>query len=135
MRPQAYSKSADRLDDVLELLLASVLEANVQLALDLAVDLARDEDAAWIGGAFKPGSDVDPVAINIALLVNNHVAQIDADPQLKRALVRREVILNFQPAFYGSQRAGKFREDAVSGCLNEATLMVAEAGLNHLPPQ
>ena len=99
---RAYGIRAHRLGDVLELLLAPVLEANVQLTLDLAVDLAGDEDSARIGNAFKPGRDVDPVAINIAVIVNNHVAQIDADPQLKGALVRREVILNFQPTLYGS---------------------------------
>src|SRR5262249_3444110 len=109
MRSHAYSKSADRLGDVLELFLAPILEANVQLALDLAMDFAGDEDTARIGNAFKPGRDVDPVAINIALLVNNHIPQIDPYPQLKGALVRREVILNFQPALYRSQRAGKFR--------------------------
>src|SRR5262245_35797751 len=117
MRPRAYGIRADRPGDVLELLLAPVLEANVQLTLDLAVDLAGDEDAARIGAAFKPRRDVDPIAVNVALFVNDHVAQIDADPQLKGALVRREAILNFQPAPYRSQRAGKFRKDAISGRL------------------
>jgi hypothetical protein len=32
---------------------------------------------------FQVEPRVDPVAINIALLVNDHVAEIDADPQLK----------------------------------------------------
>src|SRR5713226_8986109 len=135
MRSHAYSVSADRFGDVLELLLAAILEANVQLAFDFAVDLARDQDTTRIGNAFKSSRDVDPVTINIALLVNDHVAQIDADPQLKGALVRPEVFLNFQPALYGSKRTGKFREDAVSGRLNEATPMAAEARLDHLPPE
>src|SRR5262249_9136480 len=119
MRSLAYSVSADRFGNVFELLLAAILEVNVQLAFDFAVDLARDQDTAGIGSAFKSGRDVDPVAVDIALLVNDHVAEIDADPQLKGALVRREVILNFQPTLDGSQRAGKFREDAVSGGLDE----------------
>ena len=49
MRSRAHSKCANRLGDVLELLFAPVLEANVQLALDLAVDLSGDQDATRIG--------------------------------------------------------------------------------------
>jgi hypothetical protein len=39
MRSRAHSKRPHRPGDVLELLLAAILEANVQLALDLALHL------------------------------------------------------------------------------------------------
>jgi hypothetical protein len=52
MRSRAYSKSADRLGDVLELLFAPILEVNVQLTLDLAVHLFGNQGTAWIGGPF-----------------------------------------------------------------------------------
>ena len=87
MRSRAHGVSADRPGDVLELLLAAVLKANVQLAFDFAMDLGRDQDAARIGNALKPSRDVNPFTVDIALLVNDHVAEVDADPQLKRDLV------------------------------------------------
>src|SRR4029453_12867755 len=57
---RAYSVSADRLGDVLELLLAPVLEANVQLALDLAVHLFGNQDSARIGAPLQPDRHVAP---------------------------------------------------------------------------
>ena len=62
MRSRAYRVSADRFGDVFELLLAAILEANLQLALHFAVHLFGNQDAARIGGPFQPDSDVDPVA-------------------------------------------------------------------------
>ncbi len=54
--------SADRLGDVLELLLTAILETNVQLAFDFAVYLFGNQDAARIGDALQPDSNVDAVA-------------------------------------------------------------------------
>src|SRR5262249_58814892 len=50
---RAYGKSADRLGNVLELLFAPVLEAKIELALDLAVHLFGNQGAAWIGCPFE----------------------------------------------------------------------------------
>jgi len=49
MRSRAYSVGANCFGNVLELLLTAILEANVQLAVDLGVDLFRDQDAPLIG--------------------------------------------------------------------------------------
>jgi hypothetical protein len=60
MRSRTHSVSADRPGDVLELLLAAILEANIQLAFDLAVYLLRNQDAAWIGAPLQPDSYEPP---------------------------------------------------------------------------
>ena len=52
MRSRAHGVSADRPGDVLELLLAPILKANVQLAFDFAVNLLGNQDAARIGDPF-----------------------------------------------------------------------------------
>ena len=52
MRSRAYSVSADRFGDVLELLLAAILEANVKLAFDFAVNLLGNQDTSRIGDSF-----------------------------------------------------------------------------------
>ena len=77
MRSRAYGKSADRLGDVLELLFAPVLEANVQLALDFAVHLLGNQDAARIGDPLQPDRDVDPVAKKIAVSPDDNLPEID----------------------------------------------------------
>jgi len=76
MRSGVYSIRADRLGDVLQLLLAAVLEAHVQLAFDFAVHLLGNQDAARIGGPFQPDSNVDPVAIELSVLPNDNVAKV-----------------------------------------------------------
>jgi hypothetical protein len=52
MRSRTYSVSPDRLRDVLELLLAAILEANVQLAFDFA---ARGELILYLNRASRGG--------------------------------------------------------------------------------
>ena len=54
MRSRAHGVSADRLGDVLELLLAAILEANIQLAFDFAVNLVGNQDASRIGDPLQP---------------------------------------------------------------------------------
>jgi hypothetical protein len=79
MRFRAYSVSADRLGDVLELLLAAILEANVQLAFDFAEHLFGNQDAARIGDALQPDSNVDPVAVEVTVLPNDNVTKVEPD--------------------------------------------------------
>jgi hypothetical protein len=56
---------ADRLGDVLELLLAAILETHVQLAFDFAVHFFGNQDTARIGDTLQPDRNVDPVAVNV----------------------------------------------------------------------
>jgi len=78
MRFRAHSVvSADRPGDVLELLLAAILEANVQLAFDFAVHLLGNQDAARIGDPLQPDRNGDPVAVEIAVLPNDDVAKVE----------------------------------------------------------
>ena len=79
MRSRAYSVSADRLGDVLELLFTAILEANVQLAFDFAVHLFGNQDAARIGDPLQPDSNVDPVAVEVTVLPNDNVTKVEPD--------------------------------------------------------
>jgi hypothetical protein len=79
MRCRAYSVGADRLGDVLELLLAAILEANIQLAFDFAAHLFGNQDAARIGDPFQPDSNVDPVAVEVSVLPDDNVTKVEPD--------------------------------------------------------
>ena len=70
-----YRVSADRLRDVLELLLAAILEANIQLAFDFAVH--GNQDAARIGDPLKPNRNVDPVAVEVSVLPNDNITKVE----------------------------------------------------------
>ena len=71
---------ADRLGDVLELLLTGVFERGVDLAFDLPVGVLGHRHAARLGDRFDPRRDVDAVAEQVAF-VGDHVADVDADPE------------------------------------------------------
>src|SRR5262249_10297997 len=81
MRARGYGISANGLGDVLEVLLAAILQATVQLAVDLAVTLLGHQDAARIGDPFQPDSDIDPVAIELAVLADDYVTKVQPDAQ------------------------------------------------------
>src|SRR6516162_820850 len=98
MRSRAYSVSADRFGDVLELLLATILEANVQLAFEFAVHLLGNQDAARIGDPLEPDSDVDPVAVEFTVLPNDNVTKVEPHAQLQRTAARGEMILHLNRA-------------------------------------
>ena len=74
-------KDPDRLGDILELLLAPVLEGQIQLVADMLADRLRHGDAAGPGDAFEPRRDVDPVAEQVVAL-DDDIAEIDPDPEL-----------------------------------------------------
>ena len=72
---------AHRPGDVLDALLAEVLEAEIELVAHLVAHDAADADAAGLGERFEAGSDVDAVAENV-VAVDDDVAEIDADAKL-----------------------------------------------------
>src|SRR5215813_14731887 len=73
--------SAHRPGDVLDLLLAHVLEGDGELVAHLISYHPADADAAWFRQAFKARCDVDPVAEDV-VIVDDDVAEINADPEI-----------------------------------------------------
>ena len=79
MRSSADSVSANRLGNILEMLLTAILEATIQLAFDFALDLLGNQDAARIGDPLQPDSNVDSVAVEITVLPNDNVTKVEAN--------------------------------------------------------
>ncbi len=92
----------------------------IELVSDLLVDGLRDADGAGLGERLEPGGDVDAVTKNV-VAVDDHVAEIDADPQLEPALGRNGVIdgargtLHLDGAVQRIDDARKIRQQAVTG--------------------
>ena len=70
--------------DVLDLLLASILERSVNLAFDLAKYLVADQDATGIGQSLQPRRDIHALSIDISVLLNDDITEIEADAKLQR---------------------------------------------------
>ena len=120
---------AHRRTDILEALLAQLLEGGLELVADLVIGRAGDVDAAGIRGGFQARGDVDAVAIEIAAL-HHDVAEIDADAQHDAAVLRLpggrrgHRLLDVDGALHGVHRAAELHHDAVAGHLEDAALVL-----------
>src|SRR3954471_12188033 len=63
------------------MLLAEVVEGPLALALQVVISGAGDDHPTWGRELLEPGGDVDPVAIEVAVGLADHVAQVDADAE------------------------------------------------------
>ena len=97
-RGRQHAIGPHRARDVLEALLAHVLEDEVEPCGHILVDTSRDADAAGVGQRFQPRGDVHAVAEDVAVVADDDLADVDADaildpfrrgrPSLKAAIRR-----------------------------------------------
>ena len=117
--------------NVLDELLAHVLEAEAQLVAHLLVHDARNHDPAGIGEGLQPCRDVDAVAKNIAS-VDYDVADIDTDSKLD-ALFDRHVgiaighsTLNIDGAAHSIDNADELHQNPVARRLDDTAAMLGD---------
>ena len=122
--------------DVLQFLLASVFVGKVELVADILAHRARYRDAAGLGDALDPRRDIDPVAENVGTL-DDHVAQVDSDPQLDAAILGHcgvavaHVALDIDRAIDRADHAGEFDQHAIAGQLDDPPLMLGDTRIDH----
>ncbi len=133
-------KDANRTGDVLDALVAEILECDVvQSVADLIAHRARDADAARLGEHFEARRDVDAVAKDVVAL-NDHVAQIDANAELyppRRRDVRvasRHPALNLGRAQHRVGDAVKLDQHAVASGLDDAAVVLRDGRIDELDP-
>jgi hypothetical protein len=84
-----HPPGAHRVGDVAHLLLPQVFEAGPVLApLDRRADRLRHGDAARVSQALQPGGDVHAVAVDRAIGLFDHIAQVNADAKAHAAVFR-----------------------------------------------
>jgi hypothetical protein len=100
----------------------------IELVPDLVVDGLRDANGSGLGQRLEPGGDVDAVAKNV-VTVDDHVAEIDTDPQLETARGRHRIVdgprstLHLDGAGQRIDNARKIRQQAVACGPNDAPAM------------
>ena len=91
----------------------------IELIPDLVVYGLRDADGAGLSERLQPGCDVDAIAKDV-IAIDDHVAEIDPDPQFEPALRRDRVVdrarapLHFDGAVQRIDDARKIRQQAVA---------------------
>ena len=133
-------KDADRPGDVLDALLAEILECDVvQPVADLIAHRARDADAAGLGEHFEARRDVDAVAEDVVVL-DDHVAEIDADAELYPPRRRdvgvapRHPALDLGSAQHGVGDAVELDQHAVAGGLDDAAAVLGDGRIDQFDP-
>src|ERR1700722_7346983 len=115
------------LGDVLELGQAKVAHLQIESAFDLAVGVLGKTDRAGLGDAFKPRSDVDAVAHEVAVALLDDIAAMKANPELDALLGRHAGValdhcgLDFARAAPGPDDAAELDDRAVAGALDNAS--------------
>ncbi len=100
----------------------------IELVPDLVVNGLRDADGAGLSQRLDPGGDVDAVAEDV-VAVDDHVAEIDADPQFETALGWERVVDGARRALHrdGATKrvddARKIRQQAVAGGADDSPPM------------
>ena len=123
--------------NVLDLLLAEILEREVELVAHLVVHHPADADATRLRQGFETCRDVDAISIDI-VLVEDDVAEIDPDAKFDPLLLRDPSVavghraLHFDRAAHRIDNARKFDQQPVAGGLDDASAMLLDLGIAEL---
>ena len=131
---------AHRPRDVLDLLLAEILEGEIELVADLVAAQRRltqippgSASASSRAAILTPSPKMSP-------LLDDDVAEIDADAELDAPLRRhagialRHRALHLDRASHGIDDAGELDEQAVAGGLDDAAAVLGDLGVRQLAP-
>src|SRR5262249_7625386 len=108
--------------DILDTLLAPILERVRQLVADLVSHHSRDAAAATLRQRLQPRRHVHAVDEDVVFL-NDHVAEVDADTKPDAPLIGHlrlaveHSALHIYSTAHGVDHARKFRQQAVAGVL------------------
>src|SRR5262245_17802795 len=122
---------ADRLRNVLKLLLAEVHKRELHLAADVFIHLAGDANAPGLCKVFETRSDVDAVAID-AGVVKDDITLIDTDAETHAtsffyiSIALRHRSLDRHRTFGCAHDAAKLRQDTVTSGVNDAAAVLLD---------
>ena len=123
------TKTADRPIEVLDGLLAEILERHGERVADMLVNVARDANPAGLRQCLHAGRDVDTVAVEIAAL-DHDVTEADADAKRDPLSLRDIGVagghgrLDLDRARNGVDHAGELDQRTVAGRLERAAAML-----------
>ena len=127
--------------DAFEAPVAQIVEGAVELALQVVVRRSRDDDAAGVGELLEPGGDVDALAVEVAIWLVHHVAEIDPDAEADPLGVRPlglalcRPLLQQDGAAHGVDDARELDERAVAHQLDRTPPVLGDQRLHEFAAQ
>jgi len=129
--------AANRSRNVLELLLAEVLEGVIELVANVVADHSAYCDPTRLGQSLQACGHVYPIAEDV-ITFHNHIAQVDPDPELD-PLIRRGVRIAIGHTPLDLDRttnrvhyARKLRQEAVASVLDDPAPVVRDLWIDQL---
>src|SRR5262249_38663920 len=119
--------------DVLELLLARVLEVSIELATHLSVDIFRDADSGRFGGTFEPSGNIHTIPEYVGSF-DYYITNMDADAKLDAFILRHRCITFDHAALdlNGTPRrvhgTCELNQDTVARPLDDSAAMLGDLG-------
>jgi len=110
----------------------------IELVPDVIINGLRNADRARLGECLEPGGDVDAIAKDV-VAVDDHVAKIDANPQLQAALGRDRVVdrargaLHLDSAVQRIDNARKIRQHAITCGADDPSAMRRDQRVDGAP--
>jgi len=123
--------------DVLDLLLAHVLEDEIELVADVVAHHSADANAAWFCEPLQPRRDIHTVAEDVVLL-DDHVAEVDADAKPDPTFLRHlglalgHPALDIHSAADGIDHARELCQDAVASVFYDTAAVFADLRIDQL---
>src|SRR5882724_3248739 len=126
--------------DILQGLLAHILESKIEPVANMVADWSGDRYPARRSDALQARRDVDPVAKNI-LSLHNNVAHIHSHAKFDALILRctsisfSDTTLQLGGARHRVHDTGKLHQHSVAGQFDDSSLMLADFGINEISPQ
>jgi hypothetical protein len=129
-----------RPSNILELLLAGILEVRIQSIADLVIGGLLNADSTWLRYPLQPSRHIHTIAEQV-LTLDHHIAEIDAHTELDPLLGREIGIPAVHPALEikGTpdrvHHGGKFDKNAVACGFHDPAAMERNGGIDQLAPK
>jgi len=132
-----HAVNPDGARNVLQLLLAHVLEGKIELTRSVSPHPSRNTDPAGFGQGFEPRRDVHSIPEDVVVL-DDHVALMKADTELDAFVRRRGRIplgharLHLGRAPQGIDHTAELDQQAIARCLDEPAVVRGDRRINQL---
>ena len=104
----------------------------------LLIGRAGETEAVRLGDAFELRRDIYAIPHQVAVAFLDHIAEMNANTELDAALGRKAGVtldhsgLHLDGAPHSIDHAAKFNKDAISGALEDATVMEGGGGIDQV---
>ena len=120
---------------------AKVAHLQIKSAFDLAVGVLGKTDRPGLGDPLEPRGDIDAVTHEVAVALLDHIAEMNANPELDALLGRHTSValdhsgLHFDRAAHRVNDAAELDDAAVAGALDHPAAIGLDRGIDQIAAQ